>query len=227
MAQITFNKPIDPHRVPNMAPEATEMGDTWNTVLNNLNAMFTELYGGISTIGGNKTYTGTAAFQGAVTIVPGGAATSNAGKPVLDLSTNVSQFTSANTNTSQTMFTYSLPPSTLQNANQGLYVETWGAVANNAASKSIALNVGGKTLSSGSFTSANVAWSLDAYYMKTGANAQNWLAEGWAGTTRVASTSATDTTVDTSTITITVVATDASAATGNVLGNGLLVQFLP
>lgn len=46
MARIVLNRPLDSHRVPNMAPEATEMGDTWDTVLKNINSMTAEQYAG-------------------------------------------------------------------------------------------------------------------------------------------------------------------------------------
>lgn len=203
MAKITLNSPDNHNRPPNTG-DGTEFGDNFKTVVDNLNTMLTEIYGNTSSI-----------------------AAANRRGPVIDLSTQVTAFSSANTNTSQTMFTYAVPASTLTIAGQGLFVEAWGNVAGNAASKSVILNIGAKSLSTGSFTSSGVAWSIDAYVFRTGANAQTMLFEGWAGSTRVASTTGTDTTNDTGTITITVVATDASAASANVLGNGLLVQFLP
>lgn len=204
MAIITLNKnSVEPLGISNMGL-STEQGDSWNTVITNLNTMLVELYGNSGTI-----------------------ASANRRGSVIDLSSNVAAFSSANTNTSQTMFTYTLPASTLVTTGAGLYVDTWGSVANNAASKSVILNIGGVSLSTGSFTSAAVAYSLDAYYMRTGASAQTALLEGWAGSTRVASKASTDTSVETGTITITAVCTDASAASANVLGNGLIVQFLP
>jgi hypothetical protein len=63
--------------------------------------------------------------------------------------------------------------------------------------------------------------------MRTGSSAQTALLEGWAGSTRVASSTGTDTSSETGTITINVVVTDASAASNNVLVNGLIVQFMP
>jgi hypothetical protein len=145
----------------------------------------------------------------------------------IGLNTQVAAFSSANTNTSQTMFTFSVPAGTLSVAGNGLYVETWGTTAANAAPKSITLNIGGQKVNTGTFTTSASAWSLDAYVFKTGASAQTMLFEGWAGSSRVTSAVGTDTSVDTSAISITVVATDASAASANVLGNGIIVQFLP
>ncbi len=203
MVQVTIkNNSTEPLGGPNMGV-GTDQGDSWNTTVANLNAMFNDLYGNSS-----------------------GITAANRRGPVIDLSTNVAAFSSANTNTSQTAMTYSLPASTLTTTGAGLYVETWGNVANNAASKSINLAVGGKSLSTGSFTSAAVSWSIDAYYFRTGASAQTALFEGWTGSTRVSSTTGTDTSVETSPITIAVTVTDASAASANVLVNGLLVQYL-
>jgi hypothetical protein len=204
MAQQTINNnSVQPIGLPNTGI-GTDEGDTWNAAVTKLNAMFNDLYGSSSAI-----------------------AAANRRGSVTQLSTNVSAFTSAATNTSQTAMSYSIPASTLSTAGSGVWIETWGNVANNAAPKSIALNVGGKTLSTGTFTSAAVSWSLDAFYMLTAANAETWLAEGWAGTTRVASNAGTDTATSTSAINVTVVTTDASAATGNVLVNGLTIQFMP
>lgn len=204
MAQQTINSnSVEPLSGPNTGL-GVDFGDTWQAAVTKLNAMFNDLYGNTS-----------------------GVAAANRRGAVTQLSTNVAAFTSANTNTSQTAMTYTLPASTLGVAGTGIYVEAWGNVANNAASKSIILNIGGIGLSTGSFTSAAVAWSLDAYYMLTAANAETALFEGWAGSTRVASKTSTDTANSSSTIAVTVVATDASAATGNVLVNGLTVQLMP
>jgi len=145
----------------------------------------------------------------------------------IGMSTQVSQVSSANTNTSQTAFTFTVPANTLNVVGNGIYVEAWGSVAGNAAPKSITLNVGGKSLNTGTFTSSGVSWSVDAYSFKTASNAQTLLFEGWAGTTRVASAAVTDTTVDTGTFNVTCVVTDASAASANILSNGMFVQFLP
>lgn len=203
MAQITLNKADNLHRPPNTG-DGTEFGDQWQTIVANVQSNFTDLYGNSS-----------------------GVAAANRRGSVTQLSTNVAAFTSANTNTSQTAMTYTLPASTLGVAGTGIYVEAWGTTANNAAAKSIILNVGGVSLSTGTFTSAAAAWSIDAYYMLTAANAETALLEGWAGSTRVASKTSTDTATSTATIAVTVVATDASAATGNVLVNGLTVQLMP
>jgi hypothetical protein len=49
MARIALNRPDNPHRPPNFTPECTEFGDTWDTVLKNINLMTTDLYNGVVT----------------------------------------------------------------------------------------------------------------------------------------------------------------------------------
>lgn len=131
---------------------------------------------------------------------------------------------SAATNTTQTLMSYSLPANTLNRVGAGLFVRAWGAVAGNAAPRNIILNVGGKTLATGSQTQSGVSWRLDAQVVKTGNNAQSLLLSGMIGTTTISPSVVTDTSVDTGAITISVTAVDASAAATNVTQNAMVVE---
>jgi hypothetical protein len=132
---------------------------------------------------------------------------------------------SSATNTTQTLATYSLPPNTLKSVNNGILVQAWGRKAGNAAPVTLALNVGGTTINTGSFTSSGSHWFLDALIYKTAANAQQELYTGQLGATLVTPKSTNDTSVDTGTITITVQALDASAGQSNVLLDGLVTEY--
>ena len=133
--------------------------------------------------------------------------------------------TSGNTNTSQTLASYSVPGTTLQSTGQELEVTAWGVVANNAASKSIVLNIGGATVTTGSQTGAAYSWHLNGKYAKTGVNTQAYLFSGVASGGIVSDKAGTDTSVDTGTIAISCVATDASAASSDITLLGFTVEY--
>lgn len=181
----------------------TDEGDTWATVVTKLNAMFADVYGSGQVAGGGTATYGAAGMINRV----------------------VGPVNSGNTNTSQTLATYTLPATTLQSAGQELVVTAWGTVAANAASKSIILNIGGASYGTGSQTGNAYPWQLNGKYLKTGASAQAYLFSGTASGGGLALKAGTDTSVDTGTIAITCVATDASAASSDVTLLGFTVEF--
>jgi hypothetical protein len=76
MAKIALNRPDIAHRPPNFTPEATEFGDTWDTVVKNVNAMMNDLYG-----------SGAQSTAGAFPIVTGATTANIAGQGIISLST--------------------------------------------------------------------------------------------------------------------------------------------
>lgn len=225
MARIALNRPIDGHRVPNMSPEATEMGDTWDTVLAGLNTMFTELYSGASTITGNKTYSGTQTFNNTVVMQAGAVAAGTTFRPSGNLNTVVGPIGSSATNTTQTLASYVLPANVLDAAGRELQVTAWGTVAGNAAPKTLALNLGGAAVTTGTQTGSGYAWELAGTYQKQTANAQNAFFSGMASGGIITQKNATDSSVDTGTISLSCTMADASAAQSNVLLYGFQVQY--
>lgn len=204
MAQQTINSnSVQPLGIPNTG-SSTEQGDTWDAAVVKLNAMFTELYGGGAFIAGGGTATYKAEGQIATTAGP---------------------ITSGNTNTSQTLASYTLPANTLKNVGQEVVVTAWGTVAGNAAAKSIVMNIGGTTVTTGTQTGSGYAWFIDGQYMKTSGNAQSYLFSGAASGGVVTQKAGTDTSVDTGTIAISLVATDASAASSDITLLGFAVEF--
>jgi hypothetical protein len=208
MTQQTINtNSTQPLGLPNTGT-GTDQGDTWDVAAGKINSNFNDLYGTGRPAGG-----GTATFGAAGMIAR-----------------VIGPVGSGNTNTSQTLASYTLPANTLQSVGQEIEVTAWGVTANNAASKSIILNIGGASLSTGSQTGAAYTWNLVGKYIKQSSDAQNYYFSG-AGSSSggtgggIAPKAGTDTSVDTGTIAITCVATDASAATGDITLLGFTVEF--
>lgn len=210
MAQSTINaNSVQPLGLPNTGT-STEQGDTWDQAAVKLNAMFTDLYGA---------YAG-----GSIGSFAAGAGTGTY-KPAGFIAKTVGPVTSGNTNTSQTLASYTLPASTLQSVGQELEVTAWGNVAGNAAPKSLTLNIGGSTINTGTQTGSGYAWILTGRYIKASANAQNYYLSGNSSGAALTAKAGTDTSVDTGTIALNLVATDASAASSDVTLLGFTVEF--
>lgn len=138
---------------------------------------------------------------------------------------NTASGSSTGTNTLQTLASYSFPANALDAVGRSLSVTAWGSFAGNAAPKSVNLKIGGMTMTTGTQTQSGGSWMLEGMAYKTGANAQTAFFEGIAGATQLSCVATTDTSVDTSAITISVTATDASAASGNITVSGLVAQY--
>lgn len=184
----------------------TDQGDTWDVAVVKLNAMFADLYG--TSGGGLVAGTGTATYgpAGMIYKLP---ATVNSG----------------NTNTTQTLGTYTVPANTFSAAGQQLEVIAWGTVANNAAPKSIALNMGAASLQTATQTGAAFAWYLEGNYANTSATAENYLLSGWSSGLAATVKAGTDSVAITGTFNITVTMADASAASSNVSLLGFSVEY--
>lgn len=211
MAQQTVNSnSVQPIGLPNTGT-STEQGDTWDQAVVKINAMFTELYAGTAIAGAGISFaggTGTGTYKAAGMIAK-----------------TLGPVNSGNTNTSQTLASYTLPANTLASVGQEIEVTAWGFVAGNAAPKSIALNIGGTTISTGTQTGSGYTWQLIGKYAKQSGNAQNYILTGVASGATVTPKAGTDTSVDTGTIAITAVVTDASAASSDVTLLGFTVEF--
>lgn len=200
--QVINSNSVEPLGISNMGL-STEQGDSWNAFVTKMNAMTADLYG-----------TGIVAGTGTATFAASG-----------NIAKTVGPVNSGNTNTSQTLASYVLPANTLASAGQEIQITAWGTVANNAAPKSIVMNMGGTTVTSGTQTGAAYAWYIDGTYMKTAANAQAYLYSGAASGGIVTQKAGTDTSVDTGTIATNLVITDASAASSNVTLLGYTVEY--
>jgi hypothetical protein len=194
---------VQPLGVPNTGT-GSDQGDTWDVAVAKLNAMFVELYAGGAFVAGG----GSASYEANGNLV-------NTAGPV----------TSGNTATSQTLASYTLPANSLQDVGQEINVTAWGVVAGNAASKSIALNIGGTTVNTGTQTGSGYTWLLSGKYIKSSGNAQNYFYSGNASGAAITQKAGTDTSVDTGTIAVNVVATDASAASSDITLLGFTVEF--
>lgn len=218
MAIQTINSnSVQPIGPPNTG-SSTEMGDTWQTAVTKLNAMFVELYGA-------STYTGNKVFNGTITMQAGALATGTYFAPSGDLTTTVGVIGSSATNTTQTLGSYTLPANVLDAAGRNLEIIAWGNVAANAAPKTVRLLFGGQGFSTGTQTGNGYSWQLTGIVLKNTANSQSIRFTGTASGGALTMTSATDTSVDTSTIAITVTCADASAAQSNVLMHGFIIRY--
>jgi hypothetical protein len=200
--QVINSNSVEPIGPPNLGT-SVEQGDTWNQAVTKINANFTDLYGNGIVAGA-----GTATFGGSGLI-----------------NKTVGPVGSGNTNTSQTLASYTLPASTLASAGQQIVVTAWGTVANNAAPKSIVMNIGGTTVTTGTQTGAAYSWWLQGQYMLDASNAESYLFTGQASGGAVTQKAGTDTSVNTGTIATNLVITDASAATSNVTLLGYVVEY--
>jgi hypothetical protein len=124
-----------------------------------------------------------------------------------------------------TLKSYSLPERTLQNVNDGIYVQAFGRFAGNAQNKRATLNIGGISITTASTTNSGGTWMLQGQYIKTAASAQRAITGGQIGSTALALASATDTTTDTSDITISLKATSGSGSQSDILCDALIVGF--
>jgi hypothetical protein len=200
MARITLNAPDNSHRPPNTG-DGTEFGDSYQSVVNNLNTMFTEMYAGIQ--------------NAALTAV----------RPAGNTQASIAIVGSSATNTSQTLLSYVLPAKTLSVAGNVIEVTAWGTTASNAAPKSIALQIGGVTYTTGTSNSNATGWNIFATVAKAAANSQFEFYQASHSGLLIVPKNSTDTSVDTGTIQIAVSCADASAAQSNVLLYGFTVEY--
>lgn len=201
MAQQTINtNSIQPLGGPNTGV-GTDQGDSWDTAGTKINANFSELYGGVVNGGGLAV------------------------RPAGNISTQLTQQTSTATTALQTLQSFVLPANTLKTVNNGILVTAWGTFAANAAPKNIKLVVGGQSIASGTSTQNGGSWMLTAEVFKSAANTQVELFGGQLGSTTLAVSSTSDTSVDTNTINIAMTCLDASAGASNIVLNGLSVEF--
>lgn len=189
----------------------TDQGDTWNTAVTKLNAMFVELYGGGANIsfqaGGSAGATGQFKASGNVAKVAG---------PI----------GSSATNTTQTLASYTMPASMFSAAGQELEVVVWGTTAANAAPKRVTLNIGGTTVSTGTQNMNAAPWQINGTYMRALASTQNAFFSGFSsGSLLITPVNSTDTSVETGTIAVTVTMADASAAQSNILLYGFTAEY--
>lgn len=208
MARTALNPPPVGHMPPNTG-DSTEFGDTFKTVVDNLNTMLTEVYAAFSSTFG--TY---AAGGGTATYKPEGV-----------ISRTVGPLGSSATNTSQTLASYTLPASSFNAAGQEVDVVAWGTVAANAAPKTIQLGVGGAFANTGTQTGNGYAWQLQSKTIRTGASTQDTIFGGTGSGGAITLKNQTDTSVETGTVSIAVTCADASAAQSNVLLYGFVVEY--
>jgi len=203
--QVINNNSVEPLGPPNLGL-STEQGDSWNTMVSKMNAITADLYGGGIVAG-----TGTATFG----------ASGNINK----LTATVN---SVGTNTTQTLTSYTVPANTFTTPGQEMQVTAWGTVANNAAPKTIALNIGAASITTGTVTGAAFSWELTGMYLCTSATAENyWLSGFGSGTSPLTNKAGTDSVAITGTFAISITCADASAATNNVSLLGFSVEFYP
>jgi hypothetical protein len=201
--QVINSNSVQPLGPPNFGT-SVEQGDTWDAAVLKMNAMFSDLYG-----------VGLVAGTGAATFGPGG-----------NIAKLAATVTSGNTNTTQTLQTYTVPGNTFTTPGQELIVTAFGVVANNAAPKTIALNIGAATITTGTVSGAAFAWQLDGIYVCTSATAENyWLSGFGSGTSPLTNKAGTDSVAITGTFNITVTCADASAASSNVSLLGFTVEY--
>jgi hypothetical protein len=128
--------------------------------------------------------------------------------------------------TEDTLQSYSMPASILDNAGRCVRITAWGTLANNGDNKTIRLYFGASVISSGTLTSANVNWISQMTVCKTGSNTQSVSATMQVGTTVI--TPYFNAGADTDTAAITIKTTgQAGTANGNdIISKGQIVEYL-
>lgn len=140
-------------------------------------------------------------------------------------SLNVTAVANTATNTLVTLMSYSLPANALDKNGRSLFIKAWGRFAGNAAPKSVQLKFGGASFASGTSTQSGGVWQLEGRVIRSAASVQSILFAGSLGTTGIAPSVTSDTSVDTAAITISAAAKDDSATQSDVIQDGLLVQY--
>jgi hypothetical protein len=199
MAQPININSTQPRGGPNQGV-GTDQGDTWDVAAAKINAALLSAAGGAAS-----------------TFLASG-----------NIFRNTATITSGNTNTTQTLSSYTVPANTFTAPGQEMQVTAWGTVAANAAPKTIALNIGAASITTGTVTGNAFAWELGGNYLVTSATAENyWLSGFGSGTSPLANKAGTDSVAITGTFAISVTCADASAASSDVSLLGFTVEFYP
>jgi hypothetical protein len=129
-----------------------------------------------------------------------------------------------NDTTEDTLFTYSLPASSLDTTGRALFITAFGSFANNSHSKHARLYFGSEVIDSGAnTTTGGIGWVLEMTVLKTGSSTQIISSQTVAGTVHGGCTTQAGAETDTSAITIKVTGQTGTAAANDILCNGLVV----
>jgi len=129
--------------------------------------------------------------------------------------------------TEDVLFSYSLPPNSLDQVGRQVMIEAWGSFANNTHSKHAQLYFGSELVDSGANTTAGgIGWYLLLIVTKTGPSTQTIVGQLIAGTVHGGCTVQSGAETDTSPITIKATGASGSSAAGDILCNALTVTAL-
>ena len=171
------------------------------------------------------------AEAGATVLLPAGVKSAfGGGTATFNLSGNISSQPSAagvgNTNdtTEDTLFSFSLPASSLDVPGRALFITAFGTFANNSHSKHARLYFGSEVIDTGAnTTTGGLGWVLEMTIMKTGASTQTISSQSIAGTVHGGCTQQAGAETDTAAILIKVTGQTGTAAANDIVCNGLIV----
>jgi hypothetical protein len=132
-----------------------------------------------------------------------------------------------NDSTEDTLFTYTLPASSLTLVGQGLSLLAAGTLANNAHTKSVRLYFGASMFFVVNTTLASAVWLAHMRVYRSASKAQLILADGQAGTSLVTPAIFTGANDDTTALTLKVTGQSGSSGANDVVANIFAVDGLP
>lgn len=211
-------------------PSLTEINNNLQQIARSILQLLNALQGSFISLAGTNVFMGANTFK-LPPVVNAGAVGSASFEPEGALSNQFSVAGIGNgaDTTDDILFSYTLPPNSLDAAGRALIIDAFGDFAANTHNKTVKIFFGASLVfTSGVQTGNGVGWWARLLVTKTGASAQIGVGTGAAGTTVFAVPLALiGSEVDTSAIVIKV--TGASPTTGaaaDVLGHGMLTRFI-
>jgi hypothetical protein len=147
------------------------------------------------------------------------------------LNMQVNSFSTAAGTGAQTGHTYTLPASALIDTGRGVRIKAWGHTAANANNKTVTVNFGAATFTTGAIAANAKDYYIDVTVVRTGASAQTWVTDGYVNGAPISfatysSQTGTLTQTETGTLTVSTTLTDGTNSAGDIVESGFEVDAL-
>lgn len=140
----------------------------------------------------------------------------------LDTSTTEAQTAADLTLT--TLYSYTIPANTINQAGRGVRIAAWGKFGSTANTKNLFITLGNDTLFSRSSTGNNVGWSISGWSIRLTATTHFFTGDGILGTTPFAQVPASGSEDFGTNLTLAVKSQNGTAAAGDTVFQGALVE---
>lgn len=142
----------------------------------------------------------------------------------------VNSFSTTTGTGGQVGHTYSLPANSLVDNGRGIRIRAWGHTAANANNKTVQINFGASTYTTGAIGANGKDYYIEVTVVRTGSNAQTWVAQGYANALPISfagsATTGTLTQTESGAITISTTLTDGTSSAGDIVESGFEVDAL-